>query len=123
MRWRSWPHENDLEAATAARQRPCRALPGWDSPSTVAPPNTKPYSEILKLLPKSCSNLKNSQNMKSLEFQTLQVSCLKLSQIQTRFWNLNWKSKGDTLLKFGNLEITLNFILKLQKLKIPKLYT
>jgi hypothetical protein len=35
---------------------------------------------------------------------------------------LSLNSKGDTFQKFGNLEITLDFILKLQKLQIPKLY-
>jgi hypothetical protein len=35
---------------------------------------------------------------------------------------LNLKSKGDTFQEFGNLEITFNFMLKLQKLQTPKLY-
>jgi hypothetical protein len=35
---------------------------------------------------------------------------------------LNLKSKGDIFREFGNLEITFSFMLKLQKLKTPKLY-
>jgi hypothetical protein len=35
---------------------------------------------------------------------------------------LSLNSKGDTFWKFGNLEITLDFVLKLQKLQTPKLY-
>jgi hypothetical protein len=60
--------------------------------------------------------------MKSLEFQALQVLYWTLFQIRTGFWNLSFKSNGDTFWKFGNLEITLDFVLKLQKLQTPKLY-
>jgi hypothetical protein len=60
--------------------------------------------------------------MKSLEFQALQVLYRTLFQIQTRFLNLSLNLKGDTFWKFDNLEITLDFILKLQKFQTPKLY-
>jgi hypothetical protein len=64
---RSWPK------ATAAGRRPCRAVPCSDSPSTIAPPNFTISNCFIKLLPNSCSNLKNSQDMKSSEFRALQV--------------------------------------------------
>jgi hypothetical protein len=60
--------------------------------------------------------------MKSSEFQDLQVLYRTLLQIQTGFLNLSLNLKGDTFWKFDNLEITLDFILKLQKRQTPKLY-
>jgi hypothetical protein len=54
---------------TAALRDPYRPVAGCHWPSTSAsPPNFQIQTVFVKLLPKSCSNLKNSQNMKSLEF-------------------------------------------------------
>jgi hypothetical protein len=119
-----WKVVEAASATSAARRRPCRALPVRDSPvhCSCSPPTFEIPNCFLKLLSKSCNNLKNFQSMKSSEFQALQVLYWTLFQILTGFWNLNLNSKGDTFFRFGNLEITFDFTLKLQNLQTSKLY-
>ena len=68
------------------------------------------------------NNLKNSQHESCSTFWALQLSCWSLFKIPNRIWigDSNWK-RGH-FLEICIFKITLNFVLKLQKLKTPKLY-
>jgi hypothetical protein len=72
-RWRSWRAREGPGRRPVARRRPYRAVPGGDSPFTVALPPFSNSTIFAKLLLILNMNLKNSQDMKSLEFQALQV--------------------------------------------------
>ena len=78
--------------------------------------------EIPKLLLIFQNNLKNSQHESCSTFQALQLSCWPFFKIPNIFWigYSNWK-RGQ-FLENCIFKITLNFVLKLQKLKTPKLY-
>jgi len=78
--------------------------------------------EIPKLLLIFFNNLKNSQNICCSILWALQLSCWSLFMIPNRFWirDSNWK-RGQ-FLEIYIFKITLNFVLKLQKLKTLKLY-
>ena len=79
-------------------------------------------SEFPKLLLILHNSLKNSQHESCSTFCALQLSCWPLFKIPNGFWigGLNWK-RGH-FLEICIFKITLNFVLKLQKLKTPKLY-
>jgi hypothetical protein len=61
------------------------------------------------------------------KYEIFRISSSTSFMLKT-FSNSNWilkfefEIKRGHFLAFGNLEITLNFILKLQKLQTPKLY-
>ena len=75
-----------------------------------------------KLLLFFLNNLKNSQHESCSTFCALQLSCCPLFQIPNGFWigGLIWKRGHFS--EICIFKITLNFVLKLQKLKTPKLY-
>ena len=78
--------------------------------------------DFQKLLLILHNNLKNSQHESCSTFCALQLSCWPLFKIPNGFWigGLSWK-RGH-FLEICIFKITLNFVLKLQKLKTPKLY-
>ena len=80
-------------------------------------------SEFPKLFLIFQNNLKNSQHESCSTFWALQLSCWSLFKIPNRFWigGSNWK-RGH-FIEICIFNVTLNFVLKLQKLKTPKLYT
>jgi hypothetical protein len=68
------------------------------------------------------NNLKNSQHESCSTLQALQLSCWPLFKIPNRFWIEDLSLKRGHFSEICIFKITLNFVLKLQKLKTPKLY-
>jgi hypothetical protein len=83
--------------ATAVAGAHAARCPALIRRNTVAknPPIYDFKTIFSKLLPKTCSNLKNSQDMKSLELKALQVCFCDQTQILNNFCNLDLNSKGD----------------------------
>ena len=77
-------------------------------------------SEFPKLLLIFHNNMKNSQHESCSTFWALQLSCWSLFKIPNRIGDSTWKI--GHFLEICIFKITLNFVLKLQKLKTPKLY-
>jgi hypothetical protein len=73
-RWQSWSCEKAVEAVRRLAGAHAVRWPTAIGDATVAlPPKYVNQTVFVKLLSNSCNNLKNSQDMKSSEFQALQV--------------------------------------------------
>jgi hypothetical protein len=73
-RWRSWSRGKAVEAVRRLAGAHAVRWPTAIGDATVAlPPNFSNSNCFPKLLSNSCNNLKNAQDMKSSEFQALQV--------------------------------------------------